>query len=378
MPQDVPFNGIIPNLDIPAGPAGPQGPSGADGVTPDLSDIYARLDALEAAQPAPGPDPTPDPDPGGDPYDLGAMPSFMSGLSWPAAPTPTNTVNVNSDADWTMEDNTRYVVADGNYSGKTITCNNCEFVLDDNAVINGHLHFSGNVIRWVGGKKVGHGSVGTTSAFTNDLLIDNLHAITESAESNSFSGANGWRRMAIINTTLDMQHNSGRDDWGIYVQREFPVGSVPYRGHDFILANVKVLSDSQNFRINTIENLVIVDSAFNPDGRSMNGWRIHKGVRNLYVRDTISAGPGSANDDMVNVTNGLVERLSRYAPSPAGAFYAVALATENMTINDSQTYIENNWRDDTPPLHGASGSNPNMLPWNGLTLPDHSGYGADH
>lgn len=107
--------------DLPPGPPGPRGPDGVDGVTPDLSDIYARLEALEAGQPSPDPDPDPIPDPIPDPapggdltlddIDLNVIPWHTSSGPWgpavplqlPAQPVTTRSVTVTTASQFNTE-----------------------------------------------------------------------------------------------------------------------------------------------------------------------------------------------------------------------------------------------------------------------------------
>lgn len=452
--QDVPFTGYIPESSLPAGPpgpTGPQGPAGQDGVTPDLSDIYARIEALEALHEVPPPvdtdgdgvpdasdncptisnpsqadtdgdgvgdacDFTPAPDADGDgvpddtdncpndvnpgqedsdgdgigdacdtvvppptgdaPYDLGPMPAFMDGLEWPAEPVTTSTVLVFNDADWTMQDNTLYVVGVGNYSSKNITCNNCEFDLADNSVINGSLTFSGSRIKWTGGRKVGSGSVDLGGGFGNDLLIDNLHSVNTGGTLNNFSGPNDWRRVAIINSTLEVQGGSGGCCWQLYMQQPWPAGSAQWRGHDLILANVKMIASAQTFRIQNAENVVIVDSYLNATGAGTNGWRIHFGTTNVFVRDTTTVGVGINHGGETQVINARYERVNRYGDWPSWTFSGMCQSAVNATLVDSVAHNVN--LGSGLQTYDCSGSGNSQVPWDGSTLPPHSGYGADH
>lgn len=362
--------------------------------TPDLTDIHARLDALEDAmaahnhgapdpelpvdpEPEPGPDPVPPPVSGA-PYDLGPLPVFVADIEWPEPPTITNEVSVSSDGDWTMQNGTRYIVAAGNYGPKTVTCNHCEFILADDAVINGELTFVGHHIVWRGGRKVGPGNV-NYSGNGGDLLIDNFHGISETARGiNNFSGGRqGWSRIALINTTLEVRGNTDGGGWAFFTQRPIPPDPRQWIGTDLIFANVKFIGDGQNNRVQTVEDHVVVDSYYNPTVQSTNGHRVHAS-KDVYMRDSIVVG-GANHDVYPQITNGLFERLQRYDILNIPFSNGIGTNGENVTIRDSQVFVvRHNGNFSPPPLGGAAGENPGMQPWDGVTVPDASGYGADH
>ncbi len=319
----------------------------------------------------------------GAPYDLGPLPPFVQDIEWPQEPNITNEVNVSSDAGWTNVDGTRYIVAAGNYSAKSITCNHCEFILHDDAVIDGALNINGHHIKWTGGRKVGPGNVNYLgSNATGDLFINDLQAVSVQNRHNDFSGQSGWRRMAVINSTFKVESTCSTDCWAFYIQQPWPIGSAPFRGHDLIFANVKFISSAQNQRVQSVENHVSVDSYYNATGESMNGLRLHHGMQDVYFRDVITVGVNvyqPPSNHPYQITNGLFERVTRYYDGQS-VFHGIGTATSNVVINDSQAYvnISNPLPDAPPPLYDATGSNPNMRPWDGVTIPDHSGYGADH
>ena len=92
----------------------------------------------------------------------------------------------------------------------------------------------------------------------------------------------------------------------------------------------------------------------------------------------------------VQINNGLFERVTRYAYNTGVFAIGIGLRSQNLTINDSPTFLNLGGgandpnpsssppRNQPPPLGTATGTNPNMQTWNGVDLPNNEGYGAGH
>ncbi len=203
-------------------------------------------------------------------YDLGLLPDIVADVEWPSEPNTTEQLLVTNDIEFQEAISVNGVSAKvlaGIYNDVNITCNDCEFILEDNAEIQGNLTFTGNHIHWVGGR-VTTGPVVMNS--TGDILIDNLHSITNTngGELNNFSGPpTEWNRVAIINSTLEVINGDDSGDWALFVQGK---NGTDFREKNFISANIHLESDAQNNRFQSIQNLVVVDSYFNSNITSKN------------------------------------------------------------------------------------------------------------
>ena len=318
---------------------------------------------------------------GDPPYDLGPLPAIVRDVEWPREPEPSSTVNVSNDTQFQAalsRDGVRVRVAAGSYRSANVSCRNCEFVLDQGATVNGSLTFSGSRIRWLGGRVEG-GPVNQTGA--GDLLIDGLYARTN-GRINNFSGpaAAPWNRVALVNTTLEVFNGSESGTWAFYIQRA--ADGVPFRGRNLILANVRLESDGQNNRINSVENLVVVDSYYNSNLTSYNGLRLHFGIRDMYMRDTIIVGSNitcCGSPAPTQIINGVFERVTRYSELSNAFSVGIGRLTQNVTINDCETFstggVSGYGIGSPPELGVATGTNPPVRLWDGATVPDGFPYG---
>ncbi len=311
-------------------------------------------------------------------YDLGTLPDIVADVEWPVEPEITEQRTITNNAEFQEAAAINGVSAKvlaGTYNGIDITCNDCEFILEDIAEIQGSLTFTGTRIRWVGGL-VTTGPVILNSE-QGDVLIDNLHAITNGGELNNFSGpATEWNRVALINSTLEVINGNNDGDWALFIQGK---QGTHFRGRNLILANVRLESDAQNNRFQSIQNLVIVDSYFNSNITSKNGLRMHRGCEDVYMRDVIIVGANTNSGEETQVTNGVFERITRYNDVNNHFSNGVGFNTVNVTINDSQCYTtSSNGIGEPPALGVATGDNPGLKTWDGITVPDASNAGADH
>lgn len=316
------------------------------------------------------------------PYDLGDLPEFVQDIEWPEAPTITeSTVNITNDAGWSsVADNTLHTVAAATYTGKTVSCSHCEFVLDDNAIIDGALTITGHHVKWTGGQKIGDGSM--TYSGTGDLLIDNFHAVLDGAGHNgNFSGPSvddfAWNRIAIINSTFETINNTSGAGWVLYVDRSYPIDTnTNPRGENMILANVRFDSNQQTMRLQQVDNVVIIDSYLGSPSTT-NGGRLHC-VRDVYIKSTIRVGGSSFGCDP-QFDDALFDDVSIYDAFSIGFSNNWGQFCDNCTVQNSQFHWETGFGG-APALGDASdgGGNPNTVEWDGSTVPDDSTYGADH
>lgn len=310
-------------------------------------------------------------------YDLGTLPDIVDDLEWPLEPKITEQREITTNAQLQQAASTNGIsanVAAGNYEGVNITCDDCEFILEDNTEIQGSLTFSGTRIRWKGGL-VTTGPIVMDSK--GDILIDNLHSITNGGELNNFSGpVTGWTRVALINSTLEIVNGDFSGDWALFIQGK---NGTDFRGRNLILANVRLESDAQNNRFQSIQNLVVVDSYFNSNVNAKNGLRIHQGCEDVYMQNVIIVGANTNSGEETQITNGVFEQITRYNDVNNHFSNGIGFNTVNVTINDSQCYTtSSNGIGEPPSLGVATGSNPDMKTWDGITVPDTSNVGANH
>lgn len=301
-----------------------------------------------------------------DPYDLGTLPSNVSDIQWPTEPTTSATVEVTEDADWTDADDTLYNVAAGTYTAKTVTCDNCEFSLADDAIVNGQLTITGSIVKWTGGQRTGSGDLDYTGS--GDLLIDNFYVLTTGSSSitNNFTPSSApWNRIAIINSTLE--HTGGAvSGYVMFTQDGFGL-----QGNDLIIANVLANSNGQTWRLQELDDVVIVDSYFGSDNNTNNIFRSDP-IDDLYMRDTILVGGSSCGE----TNDGVIEDLTVYAVD----FWfssGITCGGTGTTVNSTQIY-DTSGAGETIGLGNATGTNPTTLAWDGTTVPSDASYGADH
>ncbi|KQC30233.1 hypothetical protein [Flagellimonas eckloniae] len=313
-------------------------------------------------------------------YDLGELPTIVTDIQWPLEPeiTEQRVITNNTELQEARAINgISAKVLGGIYSSVNITCNDCEFILENTAEIQGGLTFTGTRIHWKGGL-VNTGPVIMDSE-QGDILINNLHSITQGGELNNFSGpATEWNRVAIINSTLEVINGNDNGDWAIFIQGK---QGTDFRGKNLILANVRLESDAQNNRFQSIQNLVIVDSYFNSNITSKNGLRIHQGCEDVYMRDVVIVGANTNSGEETQITNGVFERITRYNDVNNHFSIGIGVNTVNVTINDSQCYTSSSNSNSIgvpPELGVATGDNPGLLTWDGVTVPDVTNVGADH
>lgn len=316
---------------------------------------------------------------GPEPYPLGNVPFPYS---WPASPQNAsgNIQNISSISalqSAVRQSNQTVQVAPGLSlnGGLSITGTDLIINVPNSTTINGSISFSGQRVQWRGGNMRG-GPLEMGSG--TDIWIDNLNAVTTVSRSNNFLGTN--QRVAITNSTI--HHASGfQGSWTMFF-----IQNNPHR--DIILANVRMTGSGVTAvaRLQSIENLIIVDSAINMDGGSGTGLRIHDRSTNVLVRDTLLRDAWQMNYSQTgeprapDVLNLVAENVTRYdnqnfiatfdgssSPQPTGSINRSPLYNSSGLNVGGEAYIG--------PM---SGSGNEVRSWDGSTTPDVSGVGADH
>lgn len=345
----------------------PEPPGSVEGFSVSLAMIGA---------PGGGPDTG---DPNGEPYDLtsGGTRTVPFSYSWPTAPSTSSQVTVTTMADLqTQVANSNIEItisaAFGTQSGNvTVTGDDVDIIMSNSATINGEVSFGSGTrcarVRWTGGNISG-GPLGGDN--WEDVLIDNVNAQFTGSGTGNWSGSNGYR-LAIINSTLQRTGGTGAGDWVMFCQ--------PGNRGDWILANVKFITNgSQNNRFQGLTNFIVVDSVFNPDGNSANGFRIHASTTNVWFNNVIVRGPWlnyPSTGHSSGIINGTFENITKYGN---GNTSWVADSTDsNCTVENSTVYRGNGAATLTYAGWTNLGGN-SLVAWDGSTFPDVSGYGADH
>lgn len=226
--------------------------------------------------------------------------------------------------------------------------------------------------RWTGGNFINAGMVVRPHEDTllQDVFIDTLVGVSPEGIIN-FTGASGtrpqgWARFALLNVTLQIRDSSPLGGWALYSQ------SVGART-DMVLGSVKVISTTgQNNRFQNIDNLVIFDSAFNPDGNSSNGMRMHIICENVWMRDTWSVGLFKLDQAGTETTASVVNALFDNHDVYYNGAYAVHGPLPNTGEIRNSTLFGGTFS--SGPLTNGGGNSSQS--WDGVTLRDHSGVGA--
>jgi hypothetical protein len=303
----------------------------------------------------------------GDPYDLGTVPFAYD---WPTAPTTSTTIEVDTIAEFQSavgQSGAIINVAAGTYTGNlTVDGSDLDIRVSNSAFITGVLTWAGDRIKWTGGNLVDGNMVG--GGFT-DILVDDFYVNSDGdtyGTPNNFADSGAWSRLAFINSTLGLYGGDGSGSWAWY--------GNPNGGSGLIMANVKLIStDGQSNRFMAQDELIIVDSVFNPDGLSNNGWRLHNGSNNIFLRDTTVVGSIQMHyNSEVNATNCTILRMDAYSTLGAGILHETG---NTGSITDSTFYHDTGGAFPSPSPFTDGGGN-QWLAWDHSTLPDFSAYGA--
>jgi hypothetical protein len=315
------------------------------------------------------------------PYELGTVPFDYD---WPTAPTTTGTTNVTTIGQFqTAVATSGYIinVAAGTYTGNLdVTGSDLDIRISNSANITGNVVL-GSAARSARVKITGGNFVDGMFKFydsgtggIDDLLMDDVYINSDATFSgdghHEFTNGGGWSRHAWINCTVGIYNANSLGGWCFYANMHgFPEQTTQ---GSCILANVKFISDAQNNRMMQMEDLIIVDSVFNPDNASVNGWRLAQGSNDVFMRDTTVVSSIQFNSGSAN-TNVTLLRMTNYTPYGNTIVHGVYANTGSMT--DSTFYHSTGGvAADPTPLTDGGGNQ--WLAWDHSTLPDFSAYGA--
>ena len=156
---------------------------------------------------------------GAAPYDINTIkatsvsrppPAWVSSFQFPTAPTTAASVTASTIGALQSAvgvDGNEITIPAGTYSGSiTVSGDDIDIIMSNNATIQGSVVITGSRIRWTGGNFVGTGggdfSVSGSAGGVYDLLLNDISVIAD-ANANNFSG--GRDRIVVINSTLDQQ-----------------------------------------------------------------------------------------------------------------------------------------------------------------------------
>lgn len=311
----------------------------------------------------------------------GREPHF--GYSTPADPVTTRDVTVTSASQFNSEASTGAAIIriNSSFTGNITLRSDCDVIMSNSATITGNLTLgsSGNRCsraRWTGGNISGR-LVGDNF---QDVLFDDFYLNSGANFSDLTAAAQRFDRVAFLNTTIENnwpdQHHSG--GWALFILQR---PEDPHQG--LIFGNFKVISNGLHaFRVQSTDDLMIVDSALNPTYGSQSGFRIHLNSRDVWVKDTWVAGrvhlnEVSANDGYPQVVNGRFDNMDVYDLGNLGPNYVLWESLSSGVILNGQLHVATGAGDGTfsygPYTNGGGNS---RVAWDGVTLPDHSGIGA--
>lgn len=307
----------------------------------------------------------------GVPYDLSGF-SIPHTVTWPAPPTTTSTINVaaNNGAQLAAAVQTagaRVVVPAGTYSANlNFYANDVDLVMDNAAFVTGTATFSdnngsrSNRVRWTGGNLTG----GLQLNHSNDILVNDVYFTTTNFH-NEMSGwsdplgtDNGWNRIAFINTTINnVGGTSGAGDWAWFNQGYTTYGDETQT--DLILANVKFLTNGgQNNRFQRVTRAVVVDSAFNPDFASANGFRTNYPNYDWYMDNCVINEGWIMNHTALDMVRGHFKNIDRYHLNDGfSTFYNFAdnLSANTGSVENIRGFGQSGWTPSPPASPGGFG-----------------------
>jgi len=310
-------------------------------------------------------------------------------VRYPADPITTREITVDDIASLrtaVSTSGTRVILAPGVYDGsvRLATASDID-VVAVGANINGDLSVgSGDNtrparIRWTGG------TVNGVFEFEKgtDFLVDGLYNLNSSGAATpaNWTGGPGdgsrynRERFAVINSTFVVRNAPSSGGWTIYQKPPVNGERSDGIGHtDWIMANVVINSNAQNFRVGGFERAVFVRTYWNSDNRSTNGPRWESTINDLYIGDSVAVG--STIEGSGTIANATIVNWARYH-SLSNVYLNMFDSAVNSRVNDSTFYDSG-----TGPTGGeislgqAIGSNNIIRDWDGSTLPSDSTYGA--
>lgn len=288
------------------------------------------------------------------------------------------------------DDNGSRIYIPSSFSGAIeILANDIDIVMENTATITGTLNLgTGSVwrtrrVRWTGGNINGR----LLGRQFEDILFDdvNFNYNIDGNYNDLTANSNRFYRIAFINCTLQNTGNPGGDGWVLFCTPQSTSSTAnPHEG--IILGNVRVISTALHaFRLQGIADVVIFDSAFNPDNAAgSTGFRLHYGCQNVWMRDSYvvrniafnQVSPGG--DSIPHVINGVFDNVTRYAPDAQFAWSGGNMPSNSAEIRNSRLHAANGAGDGTlaMPSGFTSGGGNDRVAWDGSTLPDYSAIGA--
>lgn len=248
-----------------------------------------------------------------------------------------------------------------------MTGSNVDVIMSNLATINVTGDFdlvNANTWRWTGGNVISSARIRLRGT---DMIFDDFYA-RSTGDTGNFSGA---VRLALLNSTI-AQSPETNNSWAVYT---LPTTTQ----NNWIFANVKLTSTGQNNRFQNVDNLILIDSVFNPDAGSANSMRLHKEIDNMWLADVELGQGGFLNTAdtgyAYSLDNATFERFVVHT-----SLRAIVTDSDqiNSTIRDSISRTTNtNDISGTPALGNFQNLGGNVHEaWNGTTYPDYSGIGA--
>lgn len=310
----------------------------------------------------------------------GRSPHFA--YSTPADPVTTRDVTVTSAAQFNAEASTGGAIIRINtsFSGDIVLRSNCDVIMNNSATITGNLtlgsfSFRCSGARWTGGNINGR-LLGNNF---QDVLFDDFYLNSGSAFNDLTAAANRFDRLAFINTTIQNEGTPGGSSWAIFTLQR------PTDQHQgIIFGNFKVISDALHaFRLQSVNDIVVFDSVFNPTGAASSGMRIHLNstdawVKDSWIRGNLHLNEVSGSDGYPQVLNAVFDNTDRYEALGVYAFLAPVSPSNSGSIINSRLHTTAGAGDGTVSGGGGitAGSGNDRVAWDGVTVPDYSAVGA--
>lgn len=311
----------------------------------------------------------------------GRAPHFT--YSTPADPVTTREVTVSSAAQFNSEAqvNGTLIRINSSFGGNVlIRGNDIDVIMNNGATISGNLElgtgsYRTSRVRWTGGNISGR----LMGYNFQDVLFDDIY-VNSGSNFNDLTAANTrFDRLAFINTTIQNSGDPSGNGWAIFVLQR---PSDPHRGA--IFGNFKVVSTGLHaFRLQSIDDILIFDSAFNPSGTATSALRIHYNSRDVWIKDSWARGnvhlnEVSGSDGVPQVANALLDSFDRYEGLGQYAFLSPLSVSNSGTIINSRHHSSAGAGGGAISAGGgiSVGAGNTRVAWDGTSVPDYSRIGA--
>lgn len=308
------------------------------------------------------------------PYDLGSVP-FP--IAWPVPPNTVETVNVTANSHASLaaavaRSNVRVVVPAGTYNGNLSQWgNDVDLVMNNGATVNGSVDFANRQrIRWTGGNV--SGSRFNAGGSTSDMLFVDVRILGNGSGTTNENG-NNWlgnhSRIAFVHCTIRYVDDQP-GTWGLFTLQ----GRT---NSDWIIAGTRIDSTFTAFRLQNIQNVVVVDSAFQSEGLGPTGMRFNA-ANNVLLRNIVNRGgihlnysqDGGAFPDISNLT---AIRVDKYSNQSTWAWTA---SGSTGTVSNSNVYTVGGADGAQASVSPFTGTNNVVRAWNGTDMPSTANIGA--